>query len=520
MNKQKDKLQKMIDVNLPIIYIQDYDFVRTDALIDSVKLNERTKIKEWNPATGNTNFSLGNAVPQKFFRKTETGGGSEETLEKFLKREMEYEPSSGKDEERFIVLRNVHEELNDKKIVTCLQLIAQRRLEEVAFSTTIFIVSSVLNIPEELTEFVSVFETDFPDANEIKEIIREHAVVNRCDVKDEDIDELMPSLKGLTRFQVDRMIDMAISENGTFGSKDKSLILQQKHTIVKKSGIMELVKAPAKLDDIGGLENLKTYLRNKKEIITRLEDAASYGVAVPKGIFLVGMPGCGKSLCAKAAATLFNTPLLKLDMGRLQAKYVGESEGNLRKAIRTAEAAAPCVLWIDEIEKGFATGDGKNDVVMRMFATFLSWLQEKTSSVYVIATANNAENLPPELKRKGRFDEIFCVDLPDDKERSEIFKVHLRRFNNSKGRSKCENINHSELSRETNGFNGADIEAVVNAVAEKAYLKEGDEKGRITPQDFMETIKNTKSISMTCKKQIDDMKKIFEECKFTSASKK
>ena len=188
----------------------------------------------------------------------------------------------------------------------------------------------------------------------------------------------------------------------------------------KKSGLLELIDTPASLDKIGGMNALKDYLKNKSRVIADLPKAQDFGVSIPKGVFIVGMPGCGKSLCAKASAALFNTPLLKLDMGSMMGKYVGESEGNLRKAIKIAEAAAPCVLWIDEIEKAFSGVGGNNDIMTRMFGYFLSWMQEKQSSVYVIATANNADNLPPELKRKGRFDEIFCVNLPNKEERKEI----------------------------------------------------------------------------------------------------
>lgn len=532
-SRTQDTLEKLIDVNSPIIYIHDYDFIRTDILIDSVKLNDKTKIKEWNPATGITQYASKEKSPKKFFRKIASGGGNAVSLEDFLRKELEFEGST---EERFLVLRNVHGFLNDEKIVTALQLIAQRRLEEENYNTTIFIVSSVLNVPAELNEFISVFEIDLPTEDEIEEIIQEHLDANKCHkcLSEKDRQELMPSLKGLTRFQVDRMIDMAMSVNGTLESTDTELILRQKKTVVKKSGILELVDSPMKINDIGGLEILKEYLRKKENTLKNLEEAKTYGVKVPKGIFLVGMPGCGKSLCAKAAAALFNAPLLQLDMGRLQAKYVGESEANLRKAIKTAEAVAPCVLWIDEIEKGFATGDGKNDVVMRMFATFLSWLQDKQSSVYVIATANNADNLPPELKRKGRFDEIFCVDLPNEKEREEIFRIHIERVKKSKAKCDFTDEDYKKLASMTGKntgkkvakqnsdpeYNGADIESVVNEVAEFAFNKDGDDKGKITFADFENVLKITKPISETCREQIEKMREVFDKCKFKSASRK
>ena len=276
------------------------------------------------------------------------------------------------------------------------------------------------------------------------------------------------------------------------------MILQQKKSMVKKSGLLELIDTPASLDSIGGMKALKDYLKNKSRVITDLPKAQEFGVSIPKGVFIVGMPGCGKSLCAKASAALFNTPLLKLDMGSMMGKYVGESEGNLRKAIKIAEAAAPCVLWIDEIEKAFSGVGGNNDIMTRMFGYFLSWMQEKKSSVYVIATANNADNLPPELKRKGRFDEIFCVNLPNKEERKKIFEIHIGK---------------------TDGFNGADIEAVVNEAVEKCFIDSLDNKGTAFDERLLKNIaSNTISISKSCKKQIENMNKAFKENNFKDAT--
>ena len=228
-----------------------------------------------------------------------------------------------------------------------------------------------------------------------------------------------------------------------------------------------------------------------------------------QNIVLIGMPGCGKSLCAKATAATFNSPLLKMDMGSMMGKYVGESEANLRKAIRIAEAAAPCVLWIDEIEKAFSGVGGNNDIMTRMFGYFLSWMQEKKSAVYVFATANNADRLPPELKRKGRFDEIFCVNLPNKKEREEIFKVHIKKKGRNSG-----NLVLGKLAEVTEGFNGADIESVVNEAIEYCFLENKNLETKI----LEEIAKHTKSISKSCKSQIEDMEVLFDENDFTNAS--
>ena len=328
--------------------------------------------------------------------------------------------------------------------------------------------------------------------------------------KDEDRKKLMPSLKGMTSFEIDRMLDMAMSSNGSLSAEDTEMILQQKKAMVKKSGLLELIDTPEKMDGIGGMKALKEYLKNKSKVISDLPKAMEFGVSIPKGVFIVGMPGCGKSLCAKASAALFNSPLLKLDMGSMMGKYVGESEGNLRKAIKIAEAAAPCVLWIDEIEKAFSGVGGNNDIMTRMFGYFLSWMQEKQTSVYVIATANNADNLPPELKRKGRFDEIFCVNLPDKEERKDIFKIHLK-----KKKKSLDDASLNSICQITDGFNGADIESVVNEAVEECFLSGVRELSKNVLEDIA---RQTISISKSCKKQIDNMKKAFQENNFKDAT--
>ena len=349
---------------------------------------------------------------------------------------------------------------------------------------------------------MSYLEIPFPEDDEINQLIDEHVEVNCYDnFKDEDRKKLMPSLKGMTSFEIDRMLDMAMSSNGSLSAEDTEMILQQKKTMVKKSGLLELIDTPEKLDSIGGMDALKGYLERKSRVISDLPKAQEFGVSIPKGVFIVGMPGCGKSLCAKASAALFKTPLLKL---------VGESESNLRKAIKIAEAAAPCVLWIDEIEKAFSGVGGNNDIMTRMFGYFLSWMQEKQSSVYVIATANNADNLPPELKRKGRFDEIFCVNLPDKEERKAIFKIHLE-----KKKKSLDDASLNSICQITDGFNGADIESVVNEAVEECFLSGERELSKNVLENI---VRHTVSISKSCKKQIDNMKKAFKENNFKDAT--
>lgn len=510
-NDFKKELQKMLDVNTPIIYIHNHDFVRVDEIIRSA-VDRNVEIREWNSAIGNVDFDN----KEQDYRQE---------LHVFL--ESIYRDKYKK--ERIVVLKEIQDQINETQIKTLLMMIAQRRLYDKAepdYKTTIIIVSSCDVLPEELVPYVSYLEPYYPNVDEIKELIDIHLEVNHdTGFEEKDYKVLQQSLKGLTAFEIDRTLDMAMSENGNLRASDTKMILAQKKQMVKKSGLLEFIETSDKIDSIGGLDYLKNYLVKKARVMNDIVRAQEYAVRVPKGIFIVGMPGCGKSLCAKATASLFNAPLLKMDMGSMMGKYVGESEGRLRKAINLAEAAAPCVLWIDEIEKAFTgVGSESSEVITRMFGYFLSWLQEKTSNVYVVATANNAENLPPELKRKGRFDEIFCVNLPTDPEREKIFEVHLRKKKEGH-EDKIEIPQFDDLKKLNNcteGFNGADIESVVDETLEKLFieLNEDETEGQliITIDSLMKQAKQTISITASCQKQIKRMDEIFKESSFIDAT--
>ena len=235
---------------------------------------------------------------------------------------------------------------------------------------------------------------------------------------------------------------------------------------------------------------------------------------IPKGVLIVGMPGCGKSLTAKATASLFKIPLVRLDVGRLLGKYVGESEENMRKALKLAEAISPCVLWIDELEKAFAGvgGGGGSDVTTRLFGQFLTWMQEKESAVFIVATANDVSNMPPEFLRKGRFDELFFVDLPNDEERRKILEIHLKK------RKKWKRYDQlpDRLISMTDGYNGADLEAIVKDAVEKVFISG---KPFNVEEDIENSAARIKSISDTLgEKKIDETRKFFKDSGMQNAS--
>ena len=328
------------------------------------------------------------------------------------------------------------------------------------------------------------------------------------------MDELTLAFKGLPEFEILNLLALSLADDGDLTKSDLVRIHEQKEQMVKKSNIMEMIHVKETIDDIGGLDNLKSWLQRKAKVLKNIEQAEKFGVAKPKGVLIAGLPGCGKSLNAKAAAALFGVPLLRMDMGRLMGKYVGESEANLRKAIHLAEAISPCVLWIDELEKAFAgigSQGGGAEVTTRLFGTFLTWMQEKEGLSFVVATANNITQLPPELLRKGRFDEIFYVGLPNAQERAKIFSIHIGK----RRKADLKNINIEQLVQKTDGYSGADIEGVVKEAIETAFTQDRPE---LTTDLLLNAINNTASLSEIMKDSIQKMAETYKKNKFKNAS--
>jgi SpoVK/Ycf46/Vps4 family AAA+-type ATPase len=268
---------------------------------------------------------------------------------------------------------------------------------------------------------------------------------------------------------------------------------------VRKSGVLEYYDASETMQDVGGLDLLKDWLRKRRAAFS--QEARAFGLPAPKGVLLLGVQGTGKSLSAKAIANLWNLPMLRLDVGRVFGSLVGASEANMRAAIRTAEAVAPCILWIDELEKGFAgvQGSGVSDsgTTARVFATFLTWMQDKRAPVFVVATANDVSQLPPELLRKGRFDEIFFIDLPTAAEREQIFAIHLRK----RGRDP-QHYDLKRLAAATEGFSGAEIEQVVVAGLFTAF----DAGRELTTDDMLEEVRHTVPLAVMMREEIEELR--------------
>ena len=351
---------------------------------------------------------------------------------------------------------------------------------------TLVIVAPALRIPPELEKEIHILDFPLPDETAIRRILDDLISTNagnrrlRINLTETDKDRLVRASLGLTETEAEGALALAMASDGVLDVSDVSTVLQEKKQAVRKSGLLEYVDTDIDLAGVGGLDNLKRWLRRRDS--SWMAEATDYGIPAPRGVLITGVPGCGKSLTAKAVAASWHLPLLRMDIGKVFSGVVGSSELNLRTAIRSAEAAAPAVLWVDEIEKGFSgvgsTGD--SGTASRVFGSFLTWMQEKTAPVFIIATSNNVQSLPPELLRKGRFDEIFFVDLPAPGERAQIWDLHVLRHINAAPRHAgftLDDTLRDELVLATEGFSGAEIEQAVVASLFDAFSERRDIRG-------------------------------------------
>jgi len=497
------KLVWYMDSGFPILYINSFEELdKTKEIILASKQVARN-VREWSYANGFTMYKNGEQVDVD---RTVSDIPLSQVLQNLMDGTIDLTNTT-------LLLKDAHLFFDDIRTITLLKELVNRINS--GLDVTIIFLSPVLQIPTELEKFVTIVDVDYPNFSEIRsEIIGYIEAKNIPKVENALVDKLAMALKGLTKFEIRNLLSLSSQDDAKLTEDSLKLIFEQKKQLIMKSGILEMVKVKETIDDIGGLENMKAWLKKKAKVIKNINKAAEFRVDNPKGVLIAGVPGCGKSLNAKAAAAMFEVPLLRMDMGRLMGKYVGESEGNLRKAIALAEAIAPCVLWIDELEKAFAgigKGQGGSEVTTRLFGNFLTWMQEKESPVFVMATANNITDLPPELMRKGRFDEIFFVDLPKPEERKKILEIHIKK----RRPNDFSNIDLNKLVDKTEGYSGADIEGVVKDAVEEAFVN--GEKA-ITTEGIMRMIEQTHSLSEIMKEPLEKMKKEYEDRKFKNAS--
>ncbi|MEA3404071.1 MAG: AAA family ATPase [Armatimonadota bacterium] len=386
----------------------------------------------------------------------------------------------------------------------------ERKLRDVARAfrasyKTLIIVSPVLEIPNHLEKDVTVIDFPLPDQEELQKLLA--GIVKqvegnpniRIQLDEEGREQLVKAGLGLTASEAEDAFAKAVVLNARLGPEDIEVVLTEKEQIIRKSGILQFYSAEERFGHIGGLDSLKQWLGKRGKAFT--EAARKFGLPQPKGVLLIGVQGCGKSLSAKAVSSLWRLPLLRLDVGSVFSGVVGSSEQNMRRAMRLSESIAPCILWLDELEKGFSGTQSSSfsdaGTTARVFGSFITWLQEKTEPVFVIATANDITALPPELMRKGRFDEIFFIDLPSESEREEIFRIHLEKRDRDPSK-----FDIAQLAQASEGFSGSEIEQVVISGLYDAF----DEQRELTTQHMLSSIESTVPLSDTRREDIDALR--------------
>jgi SpoVK/Ycf46/Vps4 family AAA+-type ATPase len=477
-------LKKLVLSKASIVYILSDEEDRVESLLKelSATFQPRPKLFIWTPFQGLV--------------------GEEETIENSKPPLDALDQVMKRTEQAFYLFEGIHSLMSGDPLLT-------RKMKEVHRAlrnryATLFIVAPVLFVPEELRRDMVIYELPMPDAIETERIM--NSVISASPHASKITESLTPELKekmvkaamGLSLDQVARAFRGALIGRTTFDASLIEAVIEEKGQLIRKSGVLKLVVNRPELHEIGGLENLKDWLRKRTDVLNK--EGRAFGLQLPKGVLITGVSGCGKSLCAKVFASFWGVPLLHMDMARLYDGTIGEPEKALQVALQTAESVAPAVLWIDEIEAGISVQSQKagGGTQSRVFASFLTWMQEKKVFVFIAATANVIELLPPEVLRKGRFDQIFFVTLPNAQERQSILSIHLK-----KNGVDLSHVNLNMLVKVTEGFNGAEIEQAVNGAMVEAF----NSHRPINEQDLVISAGNIVPLSTTMREEIGKMER-------------
>jgi SpoVK/Ycf46/Vps4 family AAA+-type ATPase len=476
-------LELMIQSHYPLIAIETSEEDRLERILAEVATSLRVPFLVWTVTAGLKRYGNPNSIydtqtPAKALNNVAAMPG-----------------------ERLFLFKDLHRYLEQPEVV--------RKLQDLAPSfkmdrRVIVLSATKLALPAELQPLAGVFSLDLPGPDELKtiarrviaDLARERPV--RVDLTPEDFDRLVERMKGFTELEAERAITRTVLRDGALTRSGLEAMVEIKKELLQKDGILEYVAPEENLAEVGGFRSLKDWLAKRKRAFA--PEAKKFGLAAPKGILLLGVQGAGKSLVARAIAREWELPLLKMQTGRLYDKYVGESEKNLEKVLRTAEQLAPCVLMIDELEKtlGYSpSSDADAGLSKRIFGRLLGWLQDRKAPVFVVATSNNLTELPPELARKGRFDEIFFVDLPTAAERKEIFAVHLRKRKRDPAA-----FDLDRLAAAAEGFTGAEIEQAVVSGLYTAFSRSAE----LTSDILLDELRATRPLSVTRKEAIDALR--------------
>lgn len=486
MKSFTEELLTYLDANYPILYIKSLEELKVDAYLRELSQLSSKEIEEF---------------------QTYSKENLEAFLEKFLYNE---EKLSGK----LIVLKNLSlclKEGKQAKIIASIKELALRILSKEDCESNIIIVDVDFNFSRELKSYIRFFELPQLKREKIKEIIEKYKEKGFSS----QLEALAKSLETLSETEIHLILNLALMSDK---SKIKEIILKEKVKKLEKNNFLKINKKEVSMKDVGGLDNLKIYLKKKAKIFQNLEEARDFGVDLPKGILLLGMPACGKTLFAEAASDFFGgLPLLTFNLPEILGENIRESEKNMKEALKEAESLAPCLLLIDEMEKifdAFEKNLESGEERRRLFSSFLTWMQEKKRAVFVLATVNDINNFPLEFLRKDKFDEVFFIDLPNIKEREEIFKIHI--LKRKKAKVYMSDLNIEKFSYASEGFSGADIKNIVKEVIEENFLRN---KKALQDEDFLTLIRKAHPLSKIFPEKINEYKKVRDKMKIKNASK-
>lgn len=487
---KRDEIETLVRARYPILYVVSWEEDRVLRDLRQIADAREKKLYVWSSSKG---MQLHSKIEQGKRQVDERTRDPLQALDMVLDH---IEPA-------LFALLDFHYYMTDPGVA--------RKLRDVAATLkasykTAVIISPALKIPFELQKDVTVIDYELPGIDELESLLDARTKeINESSALHITIDpavkeRLLYAAKGLTLNEAENVFAKTLVSARRLTEAEIPIILSEKEQAIRKSGILEYYRAQEQFGDVGGLDSLKDWLTKRARAFG--DEARDFGLPSPKGVLLLGVQGCGKSLCAKAVSSLWGLPLLRLDVGKVFSDLVGSSERNIREAILVAESVAPCILWVDEIEKAFAGTQSSSfsdaGTTSRVFGTFLTWLQEKTAPVFVIATANNIQQLPAELLRKGRLDDIFFVDLPTREERAQIFAIHLRKHRRDSAKFDLE-----KLAQTAEGFSGAEIEEAVVAALFDVFESRSD----LTTEAALRAISETVPLSTTMKEDIEGLRR-------------
>jgi ATP-dependent 26S proteasome regulatory subunit len=490
MNFQTE-LETLIRARYPILYIISSEEMRVQNLVEEIAKKRAKKAFEWSYSTGIV--PAGTSIQSQKHRNAAT----KDPLAALDQVIEQVEPA-------IFIFKDFHPFLTKNNFAVV------RKLKEIALHLknsfkTIVLVSPVMEIPTELEKEMTVLNYPLPSREDLSELLDKIiADVKQfkqviIDLDDVGRERLLQAALGLTLGEAENVFAKIIVKDERLSGEDVNEVFAEKQQIIRKSGLLEYYATSEGFASVGGLAVLKEWL--SKRAMAFSNEARAFGLPAPKGILMLGVQGCGKSLCAKAVSTQWQLPLLRFDMGRMFGSLVGSSEENVRRAIAVAESVAPAILWVDEIDKAFAgsQGSGATDggTTARVFGTFLTWLSEKSAPVFVVATANDISQLPPELLRKGRLDEIFFVDLPSRDERKEVFRIHI----NKRGRD-ANGFDLEALAQRSPDFSGAEIEEAINSALYDAFYSQA----QLTTEHVLTALGETVPLAKTMDEQINRLR--------------